>query len=167
MEILENENNNLYTKIINNINLGQNLIDNLSKIKKKDVNIDYFLNHIKTLNQIFDKEVTKREKFELSQEKLDIETNLSYKNKYHHIEPYCLKPIKFYSNIFILKKFGFHFKITKLESKAYDLFSIIYFQDKIVGYIVISKKVNGEYKNLYLVLNHYPHTKIFLKDIHD
>ena len=166
------ENINLKKKFINNIIFGQKLINSLSLDKKKDVNIDYFLNHIKNFNEklteINSKNINYQKYDDLQtgiKEKLEEKNIFSYKNKSFCIEPYCLKPIKFYSSNFLFKKFGFHHQLIKLESKFYDLFGIIYHENQINGYIVLGKRLNGEYKNLYVIISEkYPEDFFLRKD---
>lgn len=159
MEIQEklNEDKDIRKRFINNIIFGQKLINDLSNCKKKEVNIDYFLNHIKIFNERFIEINNKNINYEKYDdlrldEKLEEKHNFTYKNKNSFIEPYCIKPIKFYSPNFLFKKYCFNHQLIKLESKYFDIFTIIYNNNNISGYIVLEKRLNGKYKNLYLVL---------------
>lgn len=159
MEIQEklNEDKDIRKRFINNIIFGQKLINDLSNCKKKEVNIDYFLNHIKIFNERFIEINNKNINYEKYDdlrldEKLEEKHNFTYKNKNAFIEPYCIKPIKFYSPNFLFKKYCFNHQLIKLESKYFDIFTIIYNNNNISGYIVLEKRLNGKYKNLYLVL---------------
>lgn len=146
--------------IINSI-FGQKLINGLTQDKKKEVNIDYFLSHIKHFN------IQKKESWEDKinfkkhidsipnniQDRLKSESDIIVK-KLNTIEPYCKKQIKIIPPINVFKKNGFHHRLVKLESTFYDLVGMIYYNDSIVGYICCGKKTNGSYKNIYIVINH-------------
>ena len=157
-------------KFITNSIFGHKLINNLSANKKREVNIDYFLSHIKHLNE--QKKENYEEKIDYKKhiesipkniyDKLNHESEIVVKNK-NHIEPYCKEQIQIISPVDLFKKFGFHYKLVKLESQYYDLFSILYFNHSIVGYICCKKRTASEYKNLYIVLSLKYHPDFFDK----
>ena len=159
MEEITIENEKTTEKFITNIIFGQKLINDLSIDKKKTVNIDYFLNHIKNFNKQKDNEWSKKINYEKysamiidkMEDKLVDDSDVVVKNSYH-IEPYCKKNVKIMTPLAIYKKTGFHYKLVKLESEEYDLFSMIYYNNQIIGYVACGKKVKNSYKNLYVVL---------------
>jgi len=155
---------------ITNIIFGQKLINNLSCEKNKNVTIDYFMSHIKNFKKQISENWEMKINFEKYvdlipqniQEKLKDDTDIVFKNK-NYIEPYCKKPMKISTPLSIFKKIGFHYKLVKLESQFYDLFGMIHYQDKIIGYICLGKKNGGVYKNLYVVI-HKPYEEGFYEN---
>jgi len=159
-DILSEEDLNKVKKnFITNSIFGQKLINGLSADKKREVNIDYFLSHIKNFNlqkkENWEEKINYKKYIESIpeniQEKLKNETEIIIKNK-NCIEPYCKKQIKIITPINIFKKIGFHHKLVKLESSYYDLFGFIYNNDEIVGYVCCGKRSNNVYKNIYVVI---------------
>lgn len=156
----EELNNKSKKNFITNTIFGHKLINTLSQEKKREINIDYFLSHIKNLNihrnENYEQKINYKKHIESIpqniQEKLKNESEIVVKNKIC-IEPYCKKQIKIITPIKLFKKFSFHYKLVKLESQYYDLFGIIYLNDDIVGYICCGKKSSSIYKNLYIVLS--------------
>jgi len=147
---------------------GQKLINGLSADKKKEVNIEYFLGHIKHFN--LQKKENWEEKINYNkyidsipsniQDKLKSESEVSIKSR-NCIEPYCKKQIKMTSSINIFKKVGFHYKLVKLESTYYDLFGYITHNDDVVGYICCGKRSLAAYKNIYIVISGKYEKKFF------
>jgi hypothetical protein len=82
--------------------------------------------------------------------KLLTDSEILIKNS-HNIEPYCKKAIKIISPFALFQRNCYHYKLVKLESTYYDLMSIIYYNDDIIGYICCGKRSSG-YKNIYIVL---------------
>jgi len=147
------------TFIMNSI-FGQKLINNLSHSKstKKEVNIDYFINHINHFNNQkkdnldkinFKKHIDSLPSNILDKIKEEAEPAIKIRN---HIEPYCKKQLKLETPVSIFKKNGYHYKLVKLESHYFDLMSIIYYNEDIVGYICCGKKSNSGYNNLFIVI---------------
>jgi hypothetical protein len=145
-------------RFITNIIFGQKLVNDLSANKKKQVSIEYFLNHLnyfkKYLNENWD------EKIEIDkytglipqdiESKLLTDSEILLKNC-HSIEPYCKKSIKIISPLALFKRNCYHYKLVKLESVYYDLMSILYHNEEIIGYVCCAKRSSG-YKNIYIVL---------------
>jgi len=147
-------------KFITNIIFGQKLINNLSLDKKKEINMEYFLCHLKNFKKQFEENWSQKINYEKYidlipqniEEKLNNKIESLIKNKNYYIEPYCKKPIKILSPLTIFKKNGFHYKLIKLESQYYDLFAFLYMNDLIIGYICCGKKNSSNYKNLYITI---------------
>lgn len=167
--IVLSDDDSLNTKIkqyfVNNILFGQKLINGLSEGKTKEVNINYFLSHIKQFNDQLNENWNEKINFKKYEsliphnihEKLGDEPIVSLRYKNSGIEPYCKKQIKLYSPINLFKKIGFHYKLLRLESQYYDLVGLLYYDEKIVGYICCGKKSRKIYKNIYIVINQkYP-----------
>jgi len=156
--------NKVKKHFITNSIFGQKLINSLSHEKKKEITIDYFLSHIKIFNKL--KKENYEEKIDYKkfidripqniQSKLKNESDIVIKNRYC-IEPYCKKQLKIITPINSFKKFGFHYKLLKLDSIYYDLLGIIYYNDNIVGYISCGKKpqnsINPLYKSIFVFLS--------------
>ena len=159
----ENENfNNFRKKFIINILFGQKLINNLSREKKKEAGIDYFLMHLRNLK--FQKQVDWDSKVNINRLSntliADIKNNLQVENKYYYnnnqkyIEPYILKPIRLLSDKQLFNKTFFSHSMVTLESKFYNFVCLIHdLSDNIIGYILIGKKSSGEKKNIYIILD--------------
>jgi hypothetical protein len=145
-------------KFITNIIFGQKLINDLSANKKKQVSIEYFMNHLihfkKYLNENWDDKIEMDKYTELIphdiENKLMTDSEILLKNT-HNIEPYCKKMIKIISPLALFHRNCYHYKLVKLESTYYDLMSILYYNDEIIGYICCAKRTSG-YKNIYIVL---------------
>lgn len=151
--------NDYINKFITNIVIGQKIVDFLSG-KKIDIEsgIEYFLNHLNFFNQMIGEKLEKKLNYSKYKESFSDEMvdKLSDKtgivvDKMCSIEPYCKKPIKFYSPNYIFKKVGFHFRLIRLESPLYDMMGFIYYGNEIVGYICCRK--GNDYKNLYIVIS--------------
>lgn len=148
---------------INNSIFGQKLINGLSRDKKTEVNIDYFLSHInnfyKYKNENYEDKVN-YEKFidkipQNIQEKLKNESDITVKSR-HTIEPYCKKQIKIITPINIFKKCAYHHKLVKLDSQYYDLLGMIYLNDNITGYVCCLKKnsqTSPVYKTIFIFIS--------------
>lgn len=157
--MVESETNEISKKFITNIIFGQKLINSLSLEKRNTINIDVFLNHIKNFNKQNNEKWLEKINFDKYCESIpsDIEnklvndSNIIIKNM-NNIEPYCKKTIKIMTPMIIFKKNAFHYKLIKLESTYYDLMGVLYYKEKIVGYICCGKKSNTQYKNLYVVI---------------
>ncbi len=158
--IEEDLSNKVKKNFITNSIFGQKLINGLSLDKKKEVNIDYFLNHLKHFNQQKQEKWDQRINFDKYldsipqniQDKLRDDTDVIIKNRCC-IEPYCKKQIKIITPINLFKKHGFHYKLVKLESTYYDLLGFLYFNDDLIGYICCGKKTSYTYKNLFIVIS--------------
>jgi hypothetical protein len=145
-------------RFITNIILGQKLINDLSLNKKKQVSIEYFMNHLvhfkKYLNENWEDKIEIDKYTSLIpqdiENKLMIDSEILLKNN-HNIEPYCKKGIKIISPFALFQRNCYHYKLVKLESTHYDLMSILYYNDEIIGYICCAKRTSG-YKNIYIVL---------------
>jgi len=145
-------------RFITNIIFGQKLINDLSINKKKNVSIEYFMNHLnyfkKYLNENWDDKIEIDKYTELIpqdiENKLMTDSEILLKNS-HNIEPYCKKVIKIISPLAQFQKNCYHFKLVKLESTHYDLMSFLYYNDNIIGYVCCAKRISG-YKNIYIVL---------------
>jgi hypothetical protein len=145
-------------RFITNIIFGQKLINDLSLNKKKQVSIEYFMNHLnyfkKYLNENWENKIEIEKYTELIPEdienKLMTESEILLKNS-HYIEPYCKKQIKIVSPLVLFQRNCYHYKLVKLESVYYDLMSILYYNDEIIGYVCCAKRSSG-YKNIYIVL---------------
>jgi len=145
-------------RFITNIILGQKLINDLSLNKKKQVSIEYFMNHLvhfkKYLNENWEDKIEIDKYTSLIpqdiENKLMIDSEILLKNN-HNIEPYCKKAIKIISPLALFQRNCYHYKLVKLESTHYDLMSILYYNDEIIGYICCAKRTSG-YKNIYIVL---------------
>lgn len=145
-------------KFITNIIFGQKLINDLSTNKKKHVNIEYFLNYLiyfkKYLNENWESKIEIDKYTSLIpldiENKLMTDSEILLKNS-HNIEPYCKKVIKIISPLALFQRNYYHYKLVKLESTQYDLMSILYYNDEIIGYICCAKRSSG-YKNIYIVL---------------
>ena len=175
--------NNIRKKFILNILFGQKLINNLSREKKKEAGIDYFLMHLRNLK--LQREVDWNEKINVDRLTpsliTDVQNNLQSNIRYSffsnqkYIEPYILKPIKFLSDKHVFNKVFFSHTMVNLESKFYNFICLIYdSNENIKGYILIGKKSSGEKKNIYIVLDDdyssgfYNHTKknvVIISDI--
>ena len=145
-------------RFITNIIFGQKLINDLSINKKKNVSIEYFMNHLnyfkKYLNENWDDKI-EIEKYtglipQDIENKLMTDSEILLKNS-HNIEPYCKKAIKIISPLALFQRNCYHYKLVKLESPHYDLMSILYYNDEIIGYVCCAKRVSG-YKNIYIIL---------------
>jgi len=166
----EELNSRIKKSFITNSIFGQKLINNLSQDKKKEINIDYFFKHIKNLNlqknENYEKKIDYKKYIDSIpqniHDKLSNESEIVLKTK-NSIEPYCKKQIKINSPINTFKKNGFHFKLVKLESKHFDLFHVIYLNDKICGYVCCGKKNMTIYKNLYIVISSKYESEFFEK----
>jgi len=145
-------------RFITNIIFGQKLINDLSLNKKKQVSIEYFMNHLnyfkKYLNENWENKIEIEKYTELIpqdiENKLMTDSEILLKNS-HYIEPYCKKPIKIVSPLVLFQRNCYHYKLVKLESVYYDLMSILYYNDEIIGYVCCAKRSSG-YKNIYIVL---------------
>jgi hypothetical protein len=145
-------------RFITNIILGQKLINDLSLNKKKQVSIEYFMNHLKYfkkyLNENWDDKIEIDKYTELIpkdiENKLLTDSEILLKNS-HCIEPYCKKTIKIVSPLALFQRNCYHYKLVKLESAYYDLMSILYYNEEIIGYVCCAKRSSG-YKNIYIVL---------------
>jgi hypothetical protein len=145
-------------RFIKNIIFGQKLINDLSANKKKQVSIEYFMNHLihfkKYLNENWDDKLEIDKYTSLIpqdiENKLMTDSEILLKNS-HNIEPYCKKAIKIISQLALFQRNCYHYKLVKLESTYYDLISILYYNDEIVGYVCCAKRTSG-YKNIYIVL---------------
>jgi len=145
-------------KFITNIIFGQKLINDLSVNKKKQVSIEYFMNHLtyfkKYLNENWEDKIEIEKYTNLIpqdiENKLMTDSEILLKNS-HYIEPYCKKSIKIISPLAIFQRNYYHYKLVKLESTHYDLMSILYYNEEIIGYICCAKRSSG-YKNIYIVL---------------
>jgi len=145
-------------RFITNIIFGQKLINDLSSNKKKDVNIEYFLNYLnyfkKYLNENWESKIEIDKYTGLIpqdiENKLMTDSEILLKNS-HNIEPYCKKAIKIISPLTLFQRNCYHYKLVKLDSTHYDLMSILYYNDEIVGYVCCAKRSSG-YKNIYIVL---------------
>jgi hypothetical protein len=145
-------------KFITNIIFGQKLINDLSTNKKKQVNIEYFMNHLINFKKYFNENW--QDKIEIDkyaslipqniENKLLVDSEILLKNS-HNIEPYCKKAIKIISPLALFQRNCYHYKLVKLESVYYDLISILYYNDEIIGYVCCGKRTSG-YKNIYIVL---------------
>lgn len=157
----EEEFNTKVKKIfITNSIFGQKLVYGLSQDKKKEVNIDYFLNHLKHFNHQKQENWEKRINFDKYldsipqniHDKLRDDTDIIIKNR-SCIEPYCKKQIKIITPANLFKKNGFHYKLLKLESTYYDLLGFFYNNDEVIGYVCCGKKTSYTYKNLFIVIS--------------
>lgn len=145
-------------RFITNIILGQKLINDLSFNKKKQVSIEYFMNHLnyfkKYLNENWEDKIEIDKYTELIpqdiENKLMTDSEILLKNS-HYIEPYCKKSIKIVSPLALFQRNCYHYKLVKLESPYYDLMSILYYNEEIIGYVCCAKRSSG-YKNIYIVL---------------
>jgi len=145
-------------RFITNIILGQKLINDLSLNKKKQVSIEYFMNHLnyfkKYLNENWDNKIEIDKYTELIpkdvENKLMIDSEILLKNS-HCIEPYCKKSIKIVSPLAQFHRNCYHYKLVKLESAYYDLMGMLYYNEEIIGYVCCAKRTSG-YKNIYIVL---------------
>jgi len=145
-------------RFITNIIFGQKLINDLSINKKNTVSIEYFMNHLQHLKKQLDEKWEDKILFEKYinmipddiDSKLLNDTDILLKN-INSIEPYCKKIIKIMTPLSLFNKNGYNYKLVKLESTYYDLMSIIYYNDVIIGYICCGKRSSG-YKNIYIVL---------------
>jgi hypothetical protein len=145
-------------RFITNIIFGQKLINDLSLNKKKQVSIEYFMNHLnyfkKYLNENWEDKIEIEKYIELIpqdiENKLMTDSEILLKNS-HYIEPYCKKPIKIASPLVLFQRNCYHYKLVKLESAYYDLMSILYYNNEIIGYVCCAKRSSG-YKNIYIVL---------------
>jgi hypothetical protein len=145
-------------RFITNIIFGQKLINDLSANKKKQVSIEYFMNHLnyfkKYLNENWDDKIEIDKYTELIpqdiENKLLTDSEILLKNS-HSIEPYCKKAIKIISPLSLFQRNCYHYKLVKLESIYYDLMSILYYNEEIIGYVCCAKRSSG-YKNIYIVL---------------
>ena len=145
-------------KFITNIIFGQKMINDLSLNKKKDVNIEYFLNYLncfkKYLNENWESKIEIDKYTDLIpqdiENKLMTDSEILLKNN-HNIEPYCKKAIKIISPLALFQYNCYHYKLVKLESTHYDLMSILYYNNEIIGYVCCAKRSSG-YKNIYIVL---------------
>ncbi len=145
-------------RFITNIIFGQKLINDLSSNKKKQVSIEYFMNHLvhfkKYLNENWEDKIEIDKYTSLIPEdienKLMTDSEILLKNS-HNIEPYCKKAIKIISPLALFQRNCYHYKLVKLESPHYDLMSILYYNDDIIGYVCCAKRAAG-YKNIYIVL---------------
>jgi len=145
-------------RFITNIIFGQKLINDLSSNKKKQVSIEYFMNHLihfkKYLNENWEDKIEIDKYINLIpqdiENKLMTESEILLKNS-HNIEPYCKKAIKIISPLVLFQRNCYHYKLVKLESINYDLISILYYNDEIIGYVCCAKRTTG-YKNIYIVL---------------
>ena len=145
-------------RFITNIIFGQKLINDLSANKKKQVSIEYFMNHLihlkKYLNENWDDKIEMDKYQELIphdiENKLMTDSEILLKNT-HNIEPYCKKVIKIISPLALFQRNCYHYKLVKLESTYYDLMSILYYNDEIIGYVCCAKRTSG-YKNIYIFL---------------
>jgi hypothetical protein len=145
-------------KFITNIIFGQKMINDLSLNKKKNVNIEYFLNYLncfkKYLNENWESKIEIDKYTDLIpqdiENKLMIDSEILLKNN-HNIEPYCKKAIKIISPLALFQYNCYHYKLVKLESTHYDLMSILYYNNEIIGYVCCAKRSSG-YKNIYIVL---------------
>jgi hypothetical protein len=145
-------------RFITNIILGQKLINDLSANKKKQVSIEYFMNHLKYFKKYLNENW--EDKIEIDkytvlipqdiENKLLIDSEILLKNS-HHIEPYCKKLIKIISPLALFQRNCYHYKLVKLESIYYDLMSILYYNEEIIGYVCCAKRTSG-YKNIYIIL---------------
>jgi len=145
-------------RFITNIIFGQKLINDLSANKKKQVNIEYFMNHLnyfkKYLNENWEDKIEMDKYMGLIPQ--DIENKLMTDSEIllkfsHNIEPYCKKTIKIISPLALFQRNCYHYKLVKLESTYYDLMSILYYNEEIIGYVCCAKRTTG-YKNIYIVL---------------
>jgi len=145
-------------RFITNIIFGQKLINDLSANKKKQVSIEYFMNHLihfkKYLIENWEDKIEIDKYIGLIpqniENKLMIDSEILIKNS-HNIEPYCKKSIKIISPLALFQRNCYHYKLVKLESTHYDLMSILYYNDEIIGYVCCAKRSTG-YKNIYVVL---------------
>lgn len=145
-------------RFITNIIFGQKLINDLSANKKKQVSIEYFMNHLihfkKYLIENWEDKIEIDKYIGLIpqniENKLMIDSEILIKNS-HNIEPYCKKSIKIISPLALFQRNCYHYKLVKLESTHYDLMSILYYNDEIIGYVCCAKRSTG-YKNIYIVL---------------
>jgi hypothetical protein len=145
-------------RFITNIIFGQKLINDLSINKKKQVSIEYFMNHLihfkKYLNENWEDKIEIDKYTNLIpqdiENKLMTESEILLKNT-HNIEPYCKKVIKIISPLALFQRNCYHYKLVKLESTHYDLMNILYYNDEIIGYVCCAKRASG-YKNIYIVL---------------
>ena len=145
-------------RFITNIIFGQKLINDLSSNKKKQVSIEYFMNHLvhfkKYLNENWEDKIEIDKYTSLIPEdienKLMTDSEILLKNS-HYIEPYCKKSIKIVSPLALFQRNCYHYKLVKLESPYYDLMSILYYNEEIIGYVCCAKRSSG-YKNIYIVL---------------
>jgi len=145
-------------RFITNIIFGQKLVNDLSANKKKQVSIEYFLNHLnyfkKYLNENWEDKIEIDKYTELIpqdiENKLMTDSEILLKNS-HYIEPYCKKSIKIVSPLALFQRNCYHYKLVKLESPYYDLMSILYYNEEIIGYVCCAKRSSG-YKNIYIVL---------------
>lgn len=145
-------------RFITNIIFGQKLMNDLSSNKKKQVSIEYFMNHLihfkKYLNENWEDKIEIEKYIELIpqdiENKLITDSEILLKNS-HNIEPYCKKAIKIISPLALFQRNCYHYKLVKLESTYFDLMSILYYNEEIIGYICCGKRATG-YKNIYIVL---------------
>jgi len=145
-------------RFITNIIFGQKLINDLSSNKKNQVSIEYFMNHLihfkKYLNENWEDKIEIDKYIGLIPKELEskllTDSEILIKNS-HNIEPYCKKAIKIISTLALFNRNCYHYKLVKLESTHYDLMSIIYYNDDIIGYVCCGKRSSG-YKNIYIVL---------------
>jgi hypothetical protein len=154
-------------RFIINIIFGQKLINDLSANKKKQVSVEYFMNHLihfkKYLNENWGDKIEIDKYTSLIpldiENKLMTDSEILLKNT-HNIEPYCKKSIKIISPLALFQRNCYHYKLVKLESTYYDLMSILYYNDEIIGYICCAKRSTG-YKNIYIILFRKYDTKFY------
>jgi phosphatidate phosphatase PAH1 len=109
-------------KFITNIIFGQKMINDLSLNKKKNVNIEYFLNYLncfkKYLNENWESKIEIDKYTDLIpqdiENKLMTDSEILLKNN-HNIEPYCKKAIKIISPLALFQYNCYHYKLVKLE----------------------------------------------------
>jgi hypothetical protein len=147
-------------KMIKNIIFGQKLVYLLSEQKKKEANINYFIMHINSLQLIHQEMVGMDIDYEQYVDKISDTIFSQNKNKKtftignKQIEPYCKKPIQYIPQNIFITEYNFHYSITNIKSKYYDLLYFIFDKYKnIVGYVVLGKKVKKLCKNLYFVID--------------
>lgn len=142
-------------KISFNIFLAKMIIEKLTMIKKKNIDINYFISYINVFNDIkkellnddTTKVLDKLDEIDYIKPKMEV-----FGDK--QIEPYNKKQFICFDKFHFINKYNFHNSIQKIESKYYEFVNFIYdkFKDPI-GYIVIGKKAKKSTKNLYFVID--------------
>ena len=117
-------------KFITNIIFGQKLMNDLSANKKKQVSIEYFMNHLnyfkKYLNENWENKIEIDKYTELIpqdiESKLMTDSEILLKNC-HSIEPYCKKSIKIISPLALFQRNCYHYKLVSYKKKMIFKFS--------------------------------------------
>lgn len=148
-------------KFIYNLVFCKKLINELSNNRKKDISIEYFINHLNILNYLVNINLHINYNKYIERIPNDIIDKLSTKQPIDNshekiIEPYCKKPIKYLNPQNIFKSSFFHPFVANINSKYYNmLFIIKNIQENICGYVVSSKK------NVYFVIDIKYDTNIY------